>query len=1307
VNEEAQAIFLNAIPLLALSALYLAATAVLAPALWRERGRLHDAELALALVFPSAAFAGGIIGMLVLVSGRPLASNGWVGLVAILAAFIPALVFLAVRGDVALKGGRRALDAQGRDRLVRERGGASAFTGELSRAPDVEAIARLLVERTALLLGVEFASLTLVEGGRARGVLGLLEGEEVPWWHELDLDLDEPSAIASAVFEAAPFAVYDVGLSPHVNREIAQTVGAKSGVWIPVVADGRVIAVLAVATTRSRRAFSPEEVSLVQGLAAEAGLALERARSGSALEEALARERLVARVSHKVRSELDVESVLATAVEETAAAVGVSRCFVRLGEPSGGLPIAAEWAVPGLEPVGDRAARLSTSVLAARERRTVAIADVEDAPELADPSLGGLETLRELGTRSVLATPIVLFDEVKGVFSLHRTEPGRWSEHDLALAQAIAHEAGLALHIARLLGENRRRFEQQAALVGAAQALTSELDLQSVIGRLVDEVVKLLGADAADCWIYDRDRRVLRCRAVHGLPAGEVGRELAPEGAIGEAIGLGRALLQRDPPPGDGHDGFAEIMDAPISSAGEARGVLGVRSLETGRFDEGDLDVLEAFASLAALALRNAEAFEERSRQARVQRGFYRIATVLGQPLSLAGTLDALVEAASDALGGSFAAVLMPGPGGLEPVAAQDLPESLAGALAPERDPAESVLRTAAAEGRIVASTDVEADNRFGEEWRRAAVEAGCRSLLAIPVERAPDGDGSGLVLVFFSQEHGFTDDDLELAEHLAGAARGSLERSRLYEEERVARTLAQQLARTGSLLATELDPSSVLDEVVRQAPRLVGVEACAIRVLDDDELVINAVEGEFADALLGTRSPATAWLSGDVAQSRTPLAIEDGAADERLAAVDPLLRLGYHGYLGVPLSGPADSLHGVLAVYSRAPKRWRDAEIEALLALAGNASAALSNAELYQRVALEKERSFAILANIADGIVAVDRDGRVVLWNNAAEQITGVPAEEALGRTPLQLLGRNLESEGEIGQGDRLVSILRGSEEIWLSVTEAIMRDPTGAVAGRIHAFRDISADRLVEEMKSDFVSTVSQELRRPLTSIYGFAETLLRRDVLFEEEERRTFLGYIASESERLTAIVDALLNVARLDTGDLQVSLAPTDVGAILSEVVSAVTDAGNVNGHRFVVDLPDEPVAAEADPDKLRQVVANLLDNAVKFSPAGGTVTVAARRRRYTVEVSVADEGVGIPQAEQQRIFRKFYRGDAGAARESGGTGLGLFIVEGLVSAMGGRVWVTSAEGEGASFTFELPLAEIPHAALESEVEARRV
>ncbi len=751
--------------------------------------------------------------------------------------------------------------------------------------------------------------------------------------------------------------------------------------------------------------------------------------------------------------------------------------------------------------------------------------------------------------------------------------------------------------------------------------------------------------------------------------------------------------------------GIVEILGAksvayvPFVASNEVIAVLVVATItQPHAFTAGELAQLEALAAETALALDHARATSElaaalareRERnvsQERVQQGLFRVAALLGEPLSLAETFQAFAQAANDALGGAFAALLMARSGVVELVGNAGVPASLATWLSSSADELEPLISN----GKVIASGELREDDRFAAAFRAELASAGAQALLAVPIAGAR-GDESGLVLVCFSSSHTFVDADLELARHVADAARGALRRGDLLEAERTARTLSQQLARTGSILATQLDAAAILDEVGEQARALLGADAAAIRTFEDDELVVGAISGDVDETTIGTRSPAGAWLSGDVYQSRAPLAIEDASTDDRLLAVDSILASGFKAFLGVPLAAPEGAVHGVVALYGRRPRRWRPEEIDALLALAANTSAALSNAELYSRVLLEKERSLAILANVADGIIAVDRDGEVVLWNAAAETITGVPAGEALGRTPMQVLQRRLESDSDEAAAEpRLVSIVRGGEEVWLSLSEAVMRDPLGGVAGRIFAFRDISADRMIEEVKSDFVAAVSHELRTPLTSIYGFAETLLRQDVPFGEEERRTFLGYIASESERLTGIVDQLLNVARLDVGDLHVEPRSIDVGSVVSEVVATV-DEGAVNGHKLEVDLPPEPLAAEADRDKLRQVFNILVDNALKYSPQGGRVTVGARRGEGTVEVRVVDEGIGIPAGEQDRIFRKFYRAES-TARDGGrgGTGLGLFIAKELVTAMGGRIWVESAEGEGSKFAFELPAA----------------
>jgi PAS domain S-box-containing protein len=1182
----------------------------------------------------------------------------------------------------------------------------ASLSKELIGARDVETVGRLILDQVRALVHVDIGLIAMIseDGTEARGLVARRAEGDVAWWPDLRLDLrNEPSMIASAASEAAPLQIYDVDSSPRVHRGIAQRLGAKSAIFMPLISGDRVQAVVIGATVEEHRHFASDDIALLQTLAAEGALALERARSADELAGALERERLVAEIGRKVRSEVDLDAVLRVAVEEIGRALGGTRCFIRLGEFGGPMPILAEWDAPGFEPIAEAAPELPVSNLAARQRNTAAIADIVNAPELRDPALGDPQVLLDLGTRAVLATPIVVFDRMIGVFGLHRPESGEWSGAEISLAEAAAREVGLAIHSARLLEENRRRLEGQSALLKAAQALTSELRLEAVLQRLVIEVTKLLEADAADCHLYDAQRGMFRCAAVFGFSADLLQFEFpADRGLAAEALRTRRPVRSADYSewpekiPHPAYEGFKAAIVAPMIWSEEVRGVVGVGLRDESReFGELDAEIIEAFASLASLALRNAASFEQTERQARVQRSFYRIAAVLGESISLGRAHAALAQAASEAFGGSFSAVMMSGPSGLEPVGGHNLPADLEEFLAAELSEPASPISAAARSRRVLSSEAVLRDERFSGSWRERAEANDFRSLLIIPVDAS---QSTGLAVVFFSEERRFDDDDLELARHLSRAARGALERSELYESERTSRGLSQQLTRMGRLLAAELDPAAVLEELVEQAPRLLGVEACSIRVYENGELVVRAVAGPGTEGALGTRAPATSRLAGDVVQTISPVALADVSDDEHVLAADPLLSAGYRAYLGVPLFASEGSPHGVLSLYSRRSRAWREEEIEALVALAGTASAILANAELYQHVAIERERSLAILENVADGIVATGREGEVVLWNDAAERITGVPRAEALGRTPAQVLQRNIMSPGERPVGNRLVAIRRGSDEVWLSLTEAVMRDPAGGEAGRIFAFRDVSADRAVEEMKSGFVSMVSQELRRPLTSIYGFAETLLQRGGLFNDEERSTFLSYIASETERLTAIVDRLLHVARLDAGDLEVQLAPLDVRPVVSEAVASAERSDDLNGHRFVLDLPDEPLGAHADREKLRQVLAHLLDNALRYSPEGGTVTVGARDRGGAIEVRVVDEGIGIAAVDQERIFRKF---ESGSRETGGGIGLGLFLARGLVAAMGGRIWVDSGEGKGSSFVFELPSSVTRGTALEAE------
>jgi PAS domain S-box-containing protein len=1296
MGGDSQLMLLHAVSLLILAGLYALVSILLGVSLLRER-RASGLGIGIWLLFTVVAVLSAVAAALALAGNDALADvPSWLVLVGAAAVAVPGMIVL-------LRGHERALLVTARRRVSeaeeiasergREAAAISRLSTALSRAQTGEDAAESLFDEVEALLAPEALLLARVDDEHRTATGFAARGVDESWWRRVVLDLDEDTgAIVSVVREGAPISIDEVLISPDVNRALADAVHAKSAAFVPLVSEGNVVGVLVAATRTARRRFTPAELDLVQGLASEAALALGRTRSNEALRAALERERLIAKIGLRVRSELDLETVLEVAVEETAKAVGVSRSFVRLGELGEPMPVLAEWNAPGVEPVGEAAPKLPVMNLAARERRTIAVDDVEAAPELDDPSLGTRAALVDMDTRAVLATPIVVFDRVIGVFGLQRAEATRWLTGEIALAEAVARELGLAIHTARLLGENEQRLQRQETLIEAAHVLTSDLRFESVIRRLVEEVVALTGADAADCWILEPDRALLRCRAVVGIPEWNVGRQIPPEGTIGRALQTGTSVLTHDfaaaeqPPPSPPYAVFNDVMCTPITWLGEARGVLGVCAREPGRFDESDLEVVEVFARFASLALHNAESFGERERQAQVQRGFYRIAEMLGSTLSRAETLDALAQAACDALGGDAALVLGLRDGSSSLAGTHELPSSLRAVLGADGGEAPRPFAGRPTGEQVLVSPDLAADERFDASLREPLVAEGYGSLLCAPVVRVHDQHYA--VVVLFRGRRAFADQDVSLTQHLSGAARGSLERSELFEGERRARTSSQHLARVGAVLATSLDPLEVIGEVAREAPELLAADAAVIRLLENDELVVRAAAGPGTERLPGTPAPSTAGISGAVAQSRAPVAVRDASGHSRLARGDLLLERGVAACVAVPLVSHGGGLHGVLAVYSQSQRQWRDDEVQTLSTLAATASASVANAELYQRVAEEKERSGAILANIADGIVAVDRDDRIVLWNAMAEQITGVPASEALGRLVPDVLQRELSTSGPDGAAERNVAIRRDGNEVWLALTEAVMLDPAGSVAGRIFAFRDVSRERVVEQMKSDFVSTVSHELRTPLTSIYGFAETLQRGDVEFSEPERETFLRYIATESERLIRIVDDLLSVARLEAGKLEVTLEPAAVAAAVEEAVAAI-DVDEDGRHRFSVHVEPADLAVRADPELLGQVLANLLDNAVRYSPEGGTIAVVARARPGAAEITVSDEGIGIAETDQQRVFSKFFRSERAPAGQ--GTGLGLFLVRGLVAAMGGRTWLESEEGRGARFTFDLPLA----------------
>ena len=339
----------------------------------------------------------------------------------------------------------------------------------------------------------------------------------------------------------------------------------------------------------------------------------------------------------------------------------------------------------------------------------------------------------------------------------------------------------------------------------------------------------------------------------------------------------------------------------------------------------------------------------------------------------------------------------------------------------------------------------------------------------------------------------------------------------------------------------------------------------------------------------------------------------------------------------------------------------------------------ARADAEIRARAALA-------LAHVNDGVFLVDNDGRVSVANAAAEAILGVGAGEAVGHVVTEVISEWETLVDRIpvgGAGDRIrpavLPLTRGGLEQWLAAAAVDSGE------GIVYTIRDVTSDRRLEQLRGDLVAIVSHELRTPATGTYGAAQTLLAHWDTLDDGSRRQLLELIVEQGARLTKILDEILLTSTIDSGNLTLKAETFDAAALVTAVVDEVRTAAARS--RVVVDA--EPgIRVRGDADRVRQVLANLLDNALKYSAEGISVTVAAER--VCARFIVADNGPGVPASEEDRIFEKFYRLDPYQHGGVGGTGLGLYIAKELVDRMDGRIGLAPRD-EGTSVFVDLPLA----------------
>jgi PAS domain S-box-containing protein len=512
-------------------------------------------------------------------------------------------------------------------------------------------------------------------------------------------------------------------------------------------------------------------------------------------------------------------------------------------------------------------------------------------------------------------------------------------------------------------------------------------------------------------------------------------------------------------------------------------------------------------------------------------------------------------------------------------------------------------------------------------------------------------------------------------------------EREGLREAARAAASESAQRQQKLDLLSkasVALTASPDREAALRRAAELIierFADWCIVDVVDEQGRAIRAaVARGQADPLVGA-----------------PLSEPEPVVLEVIRTGEPSLSAGR---VCVPMVSRGRTLGAISLLGADAGRPYGPDDLAFGEHLARLAALVVDNTRLHQQVQ-EGADAAHVLTYVADGVFLVDRAGVIRLWNPTVEAITGLEAKTVVGREAMdvipewQTVADRIPVGGAEPVAPETIPIETEFGERWISASGVEF------FGGIVYALRDLTEVRRLEQLKAEFVATASHELRTPLAAVYGAAQTLRRHDFALDEAGRERFVSLIVDESERLGRIVNDILLANQLDIGGLDVRSEVFDPGELVDRVVEAARARAPAQITLEAAAGPPPPALA-SDRDRLRQVLVNLVENAIKYSPDGGRIEVGAVPAGDMVRFYVRDEGLGIPEDEQERIFDKFYRLDPNMTAGVGGTGLGLYICNELVRRMGGRIWVESDGETGSTFLFEIPAGESPVRPLLHEV-----
>jgi two-component system NtrC family sensor kinase len=472
------------------------------------------------------------------------------------------------------------------------------------------------------------------------------------------------------------------------------------------------------------------------------------------------------------------------------------------------------------------------------------------------------------------------------------------------------------------------------------------------------------------------------------------------------------------------------------------------------------------------------------------------------------------------------------------------------------------------------------------------------------------------------------------------------------------------------------------------------------------DQLHIRSAVGLTDQYVQHTRVMLGTGCVGRVVALGKPIAITDISDPEHGNEFSGLIAPAeFRSILSVPLISQG-VVQGGLCLYSAQPRAWSVAEAELLMVFASQAANAMYNAALFDRLRAEKATLLTTIQSMSDGIIVTDAVGRVILANPVADRLFDVPftangGSQMLGllrQSPHRVHYRPEEAIHEnltrvLHEGYLFRTQLQVEREEMLILEHSLLPiiGAEGAIMGAVGVFHDITELKKLDRLKTDFISTVSHELRTPLTSIKGFIKLILVEELGPITPQQRECLSVADQEADHLTHLVNDLLDSSRIEAGRLHFTWTSFTPSILIAQVLQTLRPQAGERRLHLDGEVPAALPHIRGDRQRVIQILTNLVENALKFTPPGGHVRVRARVEGTMLMISVSDTGVGIPAHALSRVFDRFYQVTGDTGRSRSGTGLGLAIAKQLVELHGGRIWVVSKPGNGTTFTFTLPLA----------------